>query len=67
VLSGNEAIREWFKPAGVEALLAEQRRSQRVGRQLMTLLQFALWHRFFVESVTPALPEVTDPLALLSR
>ena len=67
VLSGNEAIREWFKPAGVEALLAEQRRSQRAGRQLMTLLQFALWHRFFVESVTPALPEVTDPLALLSR
>ena len=67
VLTGNEAIREWFKPAGVEALLAEQRRSQRAGRQLMTLLQFALWHRFFVESVTPALPEVTDPLALLSR
>ena len=27
----------------------------------MTLLQFALWHRFFVESVTPTLPEVTDP------
>ncbi len=67
VLTDNESIREWFKPAGVEALLAEQRRSQRAGRQLMTLLQFALWHRFFVESVTPALPEVTDPLAMLSR
>jgi len=67
VLNGNEAIREWFKPAGVQALLAEQRRSQRAGRQLMTLLQFALWHRFFVESVTPTLPEVTDPLTLLSQ
>ena len=67
VLTSNEAIREWFKPAGVEALLTEQRRSQRAGRQLMTLLQFALWHRFFVESVTPALPEVTDPLTLLSH
>ena len=33
----------------------------------MTLLQFALWHRFFVESVTPTLPEVTDPLTLLSH
>ena len=65
-LNSNEAIREWFKPAGVEALLTEQRRSQRAGRQLMTLLQFALWHRFFVESATPALPEVTDPLSLLS-
>ena len=66
VLTSNEAIREWFKPAGVEALLAEQRGSRRAGRQLMTLLQFALWHRFFVESATPALPEVTDPLSLLS-
>ena len=67
VLTSNEAIRAWFKPAGVEALLAEQRRSQRAGRQLMTLLQFALWHRFFVESATPGLPEVTDPLTLLSH
>lgn len=66
VLTSNEAIGEWFKPAGVQALLADQRRSQRAGRQLMTLLQFALWHRFFVESVTPTLPEVTDPLSLLS-
>ena len=67
VLTSNEAIRAWFKPAGVEALLAEQRRSQRAGRQLMMLLQFALWHRFFVESATPGLPEVTDPLTLLSH
>ena len=66
-LTSNESIRAWFKPAGVEALLAEQRRSQRAGRQLMTLLQFALWHRFFVESATPVLPEVTDPLTLLSH
>lgn len=49
----------------MEALLAEQRKSQRAGRQLMTLLQFALWHRFFVESVTLTLLEVTDPLKLL--
>ena len=66
VLNSNDAIREWFNPSGVTALLAEQRKSHRAGRQLMTLLQFALWHRFFVESVTPTLPEVTDPLKLLS-
>ena len=42
VLTSNEAIREWFKPVGVQALLSEQHRSQRAGRQLMTLLQFAL-------------------------
>jgi len=67
VLTRNDAIREWFKPAGVDNLLKEQGRSHRVGRQLMTLLQFALWHRFFVESSTPSLPEVGDPLALLSQ
>ena len=67
VQTSNEAIREWFKLVGVLALLSEQHRSQRAGRQLMMLLQFALWHRFFVESATPGLPEVTDPLTLLSH
>lgn len=66
VLSNNVAIREWFQPAGVQRLLAEQGRTQRSGRQLMTLLQFALWHHFFVQSSTDALPEVSDPLSLLS-
>ena len=42
VQTSNEAIREWFKPVGVLALLSEQHRSQRAGRQLMTSLQFAL-------------------------
>lgn len=66
VLSNNVAIREWFQPAGVQRLLADQGRTQRSGRQLMTLLQFALWHHFFVQSSTSALPEVSDPLGLLS-
>ena len=67
VLSQHGAIQEWFRPDGVEMLLREQGRSHRVGRQLMTLLQFALWHRFFVESSSPSLPEVRDPLELLTQ
>ena len=62
----NQFIAEPAVTEDKEALLLEQHRSQRAGRQLMTLLQFALWHRFFVESVTPTFPEVTDPLTLLS-
>jgi asparagine synthase (glutamine-hydrolysing) len=66
VLRENAAIREWFRSEGVAELLEEQGRTRRVGRQLMTLLQFALWHRFFVETTTTELPETTDPLKLLA-
>ena len=66
-LHNNAAIREWFRPQGVSDLLSEQGRTQRVGRQLMTLLQFALWHRFFVESTMTDMPEAADPLRLLSE
>jgi len=65
-LRENAAIREWFRSEGVAELLEEQGRTRRVGRQLMTLLQFALWHRFFVETTTTELPETTDPLKLLA-
>jgi len=67
VLLENVAIREWFRSEGVRDLLEEQGRTRRVGRQLMTLLQFALWHRFFVETTTTELPETTDPLKLLTH
>ena len=67
VLLENVAIREWFRSEGVRDLLEEQGRTRRVGRQLMTLLQFALWHRFFVETITTELPETTDPLKLLAH
>jgi len=67
VLLENEAIRRWFRPEGVATILGEQQQGGRRGRQLMMLLQFALWHRLFVESTTPVLPDLADPLDFLRR
>ena len=67
VLTGNEAIRRWFRPEGVESVLAEQQRVGRSGRLLMNLLQFAIWHRLFIESPGAPPPVAVDPLEFLAQ
>ena len=66
ILLSNESIKRWFDPKGVSLVLATQQRSGGAGRMLMSLLQFALWHRLFVESTVGELPEQIDPLTYLS-
>ncbi len=48
-LVANPAVREWFNPAGVSALLARHRSHQDRAGEIWSLLQFAIWHRLFVE------------------
>lgn len=48
-LPENRAIRDWFDPAGVRRLVAEQDRRGNAGRELWGILQFAVWHRLFIE------------------
>ena len=64
-LPRSEAIRQWCEPGAVTALLARQVQKQDVTRELWSLLQFAIWHRLFVQggAGTPAGEE--DPLAWL--
>jgi asparagine synthase (glutamine-hydrolysing) len=64
-LRGNEAINQWFRPEGVEALLAQQEKRGKSARYLMTLLQFAIWHRLFIEGDGAAPGEQVDPLTFL--
>jgi asparagine synthase (glutamine-hydrolysing) len=45
----DRAIRSWFNLPGVEQLLQEQRRRGSAARELYGLMQFAIWHRLFVE------------------
>jgi asparagine synthase (glutamine-hydrolysing) len=56
------AITQWFDPAGVTRLLQEQRNRGNAARELYGLMQFAIWHRLFVErpGSRPAARE--DPL-----
>lgn len=61
----NDAIGQWFKPDGVRALLTRQSSRGDAGRLLMALLQFAVWHRLFVESDGARPPAAVDPLEFL--
>ena len=61
-LPHSPAIQEWFRPAGVDALLAAHRRDGRHAREVWMLLQFALWHRLFVERPGSRPEPVDQPL-----
>lgn len=67
VLLGNAGIREWFVPAGIQQLIAAQRQqpSGKTRQKLLRLLQFALWHRIFIEGHGAAPAKRQDPLDLL--
>jgi asparagine synthase (glutamine-hydrolysing) len=60
VLPWNAAIRRWFRPEGVAALVREQQAGGNVSRAIWGLLQIAIWHRVFIEGRTPSRDE--DPL-----
>jgi asparagine synthase (glutamine-hydrolysing) len=61
-LPANPAIREWFDVAGVRRLLADQRAGRSAGREIMCLLQFAIWHRLFIERPGERPTPDEDPL-----
>ena len=64
-LPRNTAIREWCQPASVQALLARQSSKHDVTREVWSLMQFAIWHRLFVDG-SPGTPDAEeDPLAWL--
>ncbi|MCB1920124.1 MAG: asparagine synthase (glutamine-hydrolyzing) [Candidatus Competibacteraceae bacterium] len=67
VLLNNAGIREWFIPTGIQQLIAAQRRqpSGKTRQKLLRLLQFALWHRIFIEGDGAAPAKRQDPLDLL--
>ena len=64
-LPASAAIRSWFRPEGVRRLLALHRRRHDLSREVWTLMQFAIWHRLFVEGEgePPAVDD--DPLRFL--
>ncbi|MGB5062767.1 MAG: asparagine synthase-related protein [Candidatus Competibacter sp.] len=67
VLLGNAGIREWFMPAGIQQLIAAQHQqpSSKIRQKLLRLLQFALWHRLFIEGNGVAPATRRDPLDFL--
>ncbi|MFA5940518.1 MAG: asparagine synthase (glutamine-hydrolyzing) [Sinimarinibacterium sp.] len=62
-LPASEAIREWCRPDEVKQLIQRQQVHGDVSRELWSLMQFAIWHRMFIQQpgAAPGLSE--DPLA----
>jgi asparagine synthase (glutamine-hydrolysing) len=64
-LLANRGIREWFHPAAVSALCAAQRQRGGRDRELWSLIQFAIWHRFFIDDFGAKPGANDDPLLWL--
>ena len=61
-LAANPGIREWFEPAAIPALVAARQAGRGGARELFGLMQFAIWHRLFVESPGAIPTPEEDPL-----
>lgn len=64
VLLASVPMRAWFQPEGISRLVASKRAGNPVSRRLFSLLQFALWHRIFIETDAER-PDPCDPLDFL--
>lgn len=56
----NEAIQHWFDTTRLSALFEVQRRHGKAAREVFCLIQFAIWHRIFIEQSAPAPPSVSE-------
>ena len=65
-LQNSPAIGEWFNPAGVAKLVERQQQKGDVTKNIFALLQFAIWHKLFVEGDGSAPAALVDPVDLLS-
>ncbi len=48
-LAQNRGIRDWFQVDAIPALVAARQSGQGGSRELFGLMQFAIWHRLFIE------------------
>ncbi len=67
LLPAQAAIHEWLTPKGVNQLIERQRRQGDATQHLWRILQFAVWHRLFIEGdgIMPNASE--NPLVLLAH
>ena len=56
-LPEHPAIRRWFRPAGVTAMLRAHRSGADATREIWELMQLAIWHRIFVQGHVPGRDE----------
>jgi asparagine synthase (glutamine-hydrolysing) len=67
VLPHQPAIRNWFQPEAVKALIAHCRQSGPTSRMVWSLFQFAIWHKMFIDGKGERPPARQDPLQWLTE
>jgi asparagine synthase (glutamine-hydrolysing) len=66
VLPEAYGVRAWFEPAEVRKLLLAQQQGAKHSTALWTLLNFAVWHRIFIEGDGSKPADQADPLAFIA-
>ena len=66
VLPDSEGIRAWFDPEVVRKLLLAQQKGAKRSAAVWTLLNFAVWHRVFIEADGSRPADQADPLAFIA-
>jgi len=65
-LQFSPAIQQWFELAGVQALVERQHKRGDVSKNVFALLQFAIWHKIFIEGSGEAPLEMIDPVVFVN-
>lgn len=61
-LTSNRAIKNWFSTDGIKYLIDAQRRTGAYSEHVWGLMQFAIWHRIFLENQGQKPGLIEDPL-----
>jgi asparagine synthase (glutamine-hydrolysing) len=56
----NAAIGEWFDTDRLPMLFGVQRKTGKAAREVFCLVQFAIWHRLFIEGAGNTRPSVDE-------
>ncbi len=65
ILPTHPSVKPWFKPAGILELIKRSPDSPVNTRMLWAILQFAIWHKMFIESRGERPETFEDPIAFL--
>ena len=61
----SEALGDWFNRDGIQTLVARQQRKGDIAKNIMAILQFAIWHKLFIEGNGQRPPALIDPVIFL--
>jgi len=66
ILPNHTAIRSWFRPQGINALLNRGGTDRSINHMIWMLLQFAVWYEIFIENNGARPADYINPIELIS-